>query len=69
MITETLKVTGMHCPKCTGRVEKAVGALAGVEQVSADFEADTCTIVCDGSANTLETARAAIAQEGFIVEN
>ena len=26
MTVETLKVTGMHCPKCTARVEKAVGA-------------------------------------------
>ncbi|HJH72713.1 MAG TPA: heavy-metal-associated domain-containing protein [Eggerthellaceae bacterium] len=39
MIKETLKVTGMHCPKCTARVEKTVGAIDGVESVAADFEA------------------------------
>ena len=40
MTTKTLKVTGMHCPKCTARVEKAVGALDGVESVHASFEDD-----------------------------
>lgn len=68
MVTQTLKVTGMHCPKCTGRVEKAVGALAGVEGVSADFEADTCALIYDGCADTLAAAKAAIAEEGFTVE-
>ena len=40
MAEETIKVTGMHCPKCDARVEKAVAAIAGVESVRADHEAD-----------------------------
>ncbi len=48
MIKETLKVTGMHCPKCTARVEKTVGAIDGVESVAADFEADKVELAYDG---------------------
>ncbi len=68
MVTETLKVTGMHCPKCVARVEKVVGALAGVQSVEADYEADTCTITYDGTAETLAAAKDAITGEEFAVE-
>ncbi len=68
MVTETLKVTGMHCPKCTERVERAVGALAGVESVKADFEADTCVVVYDGEVSTLAAIKEAIDEEDFVVE-
>lgn len=63
-----LKVTGMHCPKCDARVEKAVGAIAGVQQVKADHDSDTVAIVYDGAAETLAAAKAAIAAEDFTVE-
>lgn len=43
MVEATLKVTGMHCPKCDARVEKAVFAVAGVASVKADHEADLVT--------------------------
>lgn len=69
MIRETLKVTGMHCPKCTARVEKVVGALEGVESVAADFEADTVELTYDGQPATLEAAKAAITAEDFAVED
>ena len=67
MIQETLKVTGMHCPKCTARVEKAVGALDGVESVTADHEADTVELTYDGAPETLAAAKAAIVGEDFEV--
>lgn len=65
----TLKVTGMHCPKCDARVEKAVGAIAGVESAKADHESDSVTIAYDGAAETLAAARAAIVAEDFTVED
>lgn len=68
MVEETLRVTGMHCPKCTARVEKAVGALAGVESVVADHEADTVRLAYDGAPETLAAAKAAITAEKFAVE-
>lgn len=69
MVKETLKVTGMHCPKCTARVEKAVGAIEGVTDVVADHEADTVELVYDGSVQTLEAAKQAIVAEDFVVED
>ncbi|MDN4507987.1 MULTISPECIES: heavy-metal-associated domain-containing protein [Gordonibacter] len=68
MTVETLKVTGMHCPKCTARVEKAVGVLDGVMGVAADFEADKVELTYDGQPSTLAAVKAAIAAEDFVVE-
>lgn len=69
MVKETLRVTGMHCPKCTARVEKAVGAIEGVTDVVADYEADTVELIYDGSTDTLEAAKQAIIAEDFVVED
>ena len=69
MAEETIKVTGMHCPKCDARVEKAVGAIAGVESVRADHEADKVGLVDDGAPETLEAVKAAISGEDFTVED
>ena len=59
----------MHCPKCGARVEKAVGAIAGVECVRADHEADKVELVYDGAPETLEAVKAAISGEDFTVED
>lgn len=69
MIEKTLTVTGMHCPNCTARVEKAAGTLNGVEEVHADFENDTCVVRYDGTPETLAAIKAAIEGEGFTVES
>lgn len=69
MVHETLNVTGMHCPNCTDRVEKALGALAGVEHAKADFGLDTVEVSYDGAPETLDAVKAAIVDEGFVVES
>lgn len=68
MVTETLKVTGMHCPKCVARVEKACNALDGVESTKADFEADAVELTYDGTVQTLAAAKQAITELDFVVE-
>lgn len=68
MAEATIKVTGMHCPKCDARVEKAVSAIAGVESVRADHEVDKVELVYDGLSKTLVAVKAAIAKEEFVVE-
>lgn len=68
MVRETLKVAGMHCPKCTARVEKAAGALDGVEHVSADFVDDLVEVEYDGNSETMAAVKAAIEAEEFTVE-
>lgn len=69
MVTETLRVTGMHCPKCVARVEKACGALDGIENVKADFETDTVELAYDGTVQTLAAAKDAITELDFVVED
>ncbi|HIY82844.1 MAG TPA: heavy-metal-associated domain-containing protein [Candidatus Rubneribacter avistercoris] len=61
MVRKTVRVRGMHCPKCDARVEKAVGAVAGVESVRADHESDEVEMAYDGAPETLAAVRAAIA--------
>lgn len=65
---KTLKVTGMHCPKCDARVEKAVLAVAGVTSVKADHEVDAVELSYDGAPATLDAVCAAIEAEDFTVE-
>ena len=67
-VRKTIKLTGMHCPKCDARVEKAVGAVAGVESVRADHEADEVEVVYDGAPKTLAAVKAVIAAQDFAVE-
>lgn len=68
MVKQTLQVTGMHCPKCTARVEKAVGAIAGVSDVFADFERDIVDVAYDGKTETLKKIKLTIITEEFVVE-
>lgn len=64
-MARTYTVTGMSCGGCEQTVEDAVGALDGVERVSADNETDAVTIEGD-----FDEAAAidAIADAGYTVE-
>ena len=62
-------VTGMSCAACSARVEKAVGALDGVESVRASFEDDRVDVAYDGAAETLAAVKSAIVAEDFVVED
>lgn len=44
-MTKTLKIEGMMCPHCSGRVEKALNALEGVT-ASVNLEAGTAAVTC-----------------------
>ncbi len=68
MAQTTLTVTGMHCPKCDARVEKAVGTIPSVTSVKANHETDTVELEYDGDAQTLDQVKAAIAAQDFTVE-
>ncbi|MGV3346825.1 heavy metal translocating P-type ATPase [Enterobacteriaceae bacterium LUAb1] len=43
--TIELSVTGMHCASCTGRVERALSAVSGVEQVAVNLATEQAQIV------------------------
>ena len=44
---KTIRIEGMHCGNCTGRVQKALAALPGVESVEVSLEGKCATVVVD----------------------
>ena len=45
MSKETLKITGMTCAACSSRIEKVVGKMEGVEQISVNLATEKATII------------------------
>ncbi len=45
--TSILKINGMKCHNCAGRVEQEVKLLAGVYEVAVDLAAKTATVTYD----------------------
>lgn len=60
-----LKVTGMSCGHCVKAVEKALGALPGVEAVQVSLEEGKATV--QGNADT-QAMIAAVKEEGYGAE-
>ena len=42
--TWTLNIEGMSCASCVGRVEKALGQVAGVDSASVNFATETASV-------------------------
>jgi len=55
----------MSCATCVGNVEEAVGSLAGVEEVSANFAADEGSVTYDPDAVSLGEIYEAIERSGY----
>ena len=60
----TLKIEGMMCQHCQARVDKALRAVAGVEDVTVDLENGSAAVT--GTAD-LEALKAAVADAGYEV--
>lgn len=60
----TIKVSGMMCPRCEARVEKAVAAVEGVTSVKASHEQGE--VVVEGGNET--AVREAITAAGYEVK-
>ena len=60
-----LRVTGMHCEHCSGRVEQTLAELPGVVEASVDLEAETATV---RGCVPVATLIAAIVEVGFGAE-
>ncbi len=43
-MTKTMKIEGMMCAHCTGRVEKALSAVEGVSAVEMSLEGKSATL-------------------------
>lgn len=63
----TLQATikGMHCAACSSRIEKVVGALAGVRRVSVNLATEKIDLAWDQGAVTIDEIAARIAGLGF----
>ncbi len=63
----TLPVEGMTCASCSSRLEKLLGALPGVENVSINLALEKATLQYDSSEVTLDDFRTSIKDAGFEV--
>ena len=68
METATINVEGMMCGRCTGKVEKAVGAMDGVSEVAASSANDNAVVTFDPSIASLDAIKQAITECGFTVK-
>lgn len=66
VVKNVLHIEGMSCGHCSGRVEKALRALPGVQSADVDLAAKTATIESDGSVSK-ETLTTAVTEAGYDV--
>ncbi len=65
MGTQIVKIGGMTCGGCAGGVEKALGAVPGVEAVKADHVAGQAIVSGADLADRQAELRAAVENAGF----
>ena len=65
MKTRTMKIEGMMCTHCSGRVEKALNAIDGVS-ATVDLEAKTAQITAEPQVED-DTLKAAVEDAGYEV--
>lgn len=65
MASIQLKVSGMTCDHCRGRVETALQQVAGVYSVSVDLGEGSAEVDFDGSAVTPEVLLGAVKSAGY----
>jgi copper ion binding protein len=61
----TFIAPAISCGHCVARVQNAVGAVAGVDQVEANAETKQVVVTYDLSATTPVAIRAALADAGY----
>ena len=64
-MTKTMKIEGMMCTHCSGRVEKVLNAIEGVT-ATVDLQAGTASVSCESSI-TDEVLRKAVEDAGYDV--
>ncbi len=63
MAETTLKIEGMSCMHCVGRVKQAIAALSGVQE--AKVEVGTAQVSFDDSAVSVEEIAEAVVKSGY----
>ena len=65
-MTKTITITGMMCPHCSGRVQKALAAIEGVTEASASHESGTATVTLANEVSD-DVLTAAVTDAGYEV--
>lgn len=63
--TTKLRVRGMHCASCVGRVEKALAGLAGVSDVAVNLATETASLSRNAGQITLPELTQSLDQAGY----
>lgn len=66
--TVKIKVGGMHCMHCVGRVESAATALRGVKKAVASLESGELTVEFAAGKVSAEDIKEAIIKAGFTID-
>ncbi|MGE5623717.1 MAG: cation transporter, partial [Methanocella sp.] len=64
----TLRIGGMSCASCAGRIEKALSELAGVAKAAVNFATEKATVEFDPAAVKVSDMRKAVAELGYKAE-
>ena len=62
---ETLKITGMTCAACSARIEKVLGKMEGVEEVSVNLATEKATVSFDTEKTGLANIKERIEKAGY----
>lgn len=65
MKKETLKITGMTCAACSARIEKVVGKMEGVEQISVNLATEKATVSFDPQTTDISSIKEKIEKTGY----
>ncbi len=65
MARAELPLLGMHCAACAGRVERALGKAAGVQEASVNFATTRASVAFDPAQTDVLALRAAIQKAGY----
>lgn len=65
MQTEILKVNGMTCGGCVGKVTKALKAVDGVTEVKVSLDAGEATVQFDEHSTSLQNLKSSVESLGY----
>ena len=65
MKKETLKITGMTCAACAARIEKVLGKMDGVEDISVNLATEKATVSFDTTKTDLAAIKGKIEKTGY----
>lgn len=65
MVTTNLRITGMSCVNCAGRLEREISALPGVQSATVNFAVAQLTVIFDPRQLTVDRIMAKVAAAGF----